>query len=169
MREATKKKAKYTRVRLLMLILSTVLALTAFLICEFAVGKEDLGFSPFFMLFIVFFMCVGLGYLIYAFIRKSTLVFSIGGLSFIAGAFILMLCLHLIWYVVLVVTLALCAVVFFSVFLFKAPETTLEFDNGEGSDRKPYEQRKAEEDEQRAIQLATEKEKELPQIKSFKD
>ncbi len=169
MREATKKRAKNTRVRLLMLIISTLLALTAFLVCEFAVGKEDLGFSPFFMLFIVFFMSVGIGYLVYALVKKSTLIFSIGGLSLIAGSFILMLCLHLIWYVVLIVTLALCLIVFFSVFLFKTPETTLEFDNGEGSERKPYEQRKAEEDEQRATRLATEKDKELPEIKSFKE
>lgn len=169
MRNSTKQTAKNTRIRMLMLIISAVLGLAAFLICEFAVGKEKLGFAPIFMLFIVYFMLVGVEYLVYSLIKKRTLMFSVGGLSLLVGAFILMLCLKAMWYVVLAITIVLCMVIFFSVFLFKAPETTLEFDNGEDSQRKPYEERKAELEAKNAAELEAEKNKELPEIKSFKD
>lgn len=168
MREETKKRARNTRITLLLLIISLLLSLTAFLVCEFAVGNDKLGFSPIFMLFIVFFMTLGLEYIGYAIVKKTMFIFSVGGLSLVVGAFILLLCLHVKWYVVLISAIVMCIVVFFSVFLFKAPETTLEFDNGEGSERKPYEQRKAEAAEQKAAELENEKQG-LPQIKSFKD
>lgn len=168
MNNKTAEKVKTTKIRLFLVIISLVLSLAAYLVCQFAIGKEKLGFSPVFMLFIVFFMLDGAEYLVFSAVKKSTFAFAMGGLSLIAGTLILLLCLKVVWYAVLISAIVLCAVVFFSVFLFRTPELTQEFDNGDGSERADYEVRKAEKQAQKQAELLREQD-DLPEIKSFKD
>ena len=171
MNKETNVAVKKMRVRLICVIVASVLAAAAFFICQFAVGAEKLGFQPFLMLFIVFFLFVGVSFLIIAAIRRRTLIMLSGGGSFIIGLVILMICLHKVipWYVTLVVAVTLIFILFIMTFVTKAPDLHIEYDNGPGSGRKDYKERRAEKEEELKKEHEAEKEKPLPEIKSFKD
>ena len=169
MRNETKVAAKKTRVRLIGIIICFVIALATYLILQFTVTKEQLGFAPIWMLFIVLFMSVGLFLLVMSAIGKRTLWFVSGGGSFIIGLAILMFCLHkyIPWFVTLIILAVLLIIMFLLTFTIKAPDLKIEYDNGAGSERKSYEERKAEQDAKREAERQAEKEKPLPTIQSF--
>jgi|GEM_PF-2260839 len=171
MRESTKARVKITRIRLVGLIICTVLALATFLIVQFAVGKEKLGFAPVWMLFIVGFMSAGLLLLALSIRGARSLSLVVGGVSFVLGLAILLFCLqkYIPWFVTVIIVVALLLVLFLLAFVFKAPSLALEFDNDKDSGRKTYKERKDEEAARRQAEREAEKEKPLPEIKSFKD
>lgn len=170
MRSQTKLAVNKTRVKLIGAIVALVLALGGFLICQLAVGKEKLGFPPFMMLFIVFFLSFGIIYLVLSAIFKRTITMVVGGGSFIVGLAILLLCLSPIvkWYVTLIIVVVLVLILFLLTFVTKAPKLAVEYDNGDGSGRKPYAERAKETEERRAREAEENKATARPEIKSFK-
>ena len=171
MRNETKKVINQTRARLLCTIISVILAFAAYLICRLAVGKEKLGFPPFLMLFIVFFLSMGICYIVLSLIHKSKFTFVAGGGCFIIGAAFLMFCLYAVisWYITVITLLVMIAILFLLTFFVATPMLTIEYDNGPGSGRKPYAERKAEQEAEREEKKRNEEEKPMPEIKSFKD
>ena len=169
MRTETKVAAKKTQVKLIGIIICFVLALATYLILQFTVTKEQLGFSQIWMLFIVLFMSTGLFLLVMSAIQRRTLWFVSGGGSFIIGLAILLFCLHrhIPWFVTIIIIVVLLIIMFLLTFTIKAPDLKIEYDNGPGSDRKPYEERKAEADAKREAERRAEKEKPLPTVQSF--
>ena len=79
MRNETKVAAKKSRVQLIGVIASIIVAVATYLIVRFAVGKEKLGFAPIWMLFIVFFMLTGIIFLVLTALHKRTLTMVGGG------------------------------------------------------------------------------------------
>ena len=172
MLESTKKKTSMRKINSFVLIGALIVALAAWLVCQFAVGAEKLGFPPILMLFIVFFLGAGLVNLAFGFINKSAISISLGGISSIIGLTILLICLLTdFWCVFLIVAVVLLAALLFAAFAVKAPviEKSMEFDNAADSGRKSYEERKAETEARKEEERKAEKEAELPEIKSFKD
>ena len=169
MRKETKAAAKKTQVKLIGIIICFVLALATYLILQFTVTREQLGFTQIWMLFIVLFMSIGLFLLTLSALQKRTLLFVSGGGSFIIGLAILLFCLHkyIPWFVTIIIIIVLLIIMFLLTFTIKAPDLKIEYDNGPGSDRKSYEERKAEADAKREAERQAEKEKPLPTIQSF--
>ncbi len=172
MLESTKNKVSMRKINSFVLIGALVVALAAWLVCQFAVGAEKLGFAPVLMLFIVFFLGAGLVNLALGIINKSAISVSLGGISAIIGLTILLICLLTdFWWVFLIVAVVLLVALLFAAFAVKAPviEKSMEFDNAPDAGRKFYEERKAETEARKEEERKTEKEAELPEIKSFKD
>lgn len=170
--ESTERKSNSRRLKTLVITAALVLALAAWLVCQFAVGKEKLGFSPIWMLFIVFFLGAGLFNFVYGILKKNAVDFVLGGAASVCGLTILLLCLlGAFWWVAFVVAVVLIVALVLSTFLLKAPvvEQTMEFDNAEDAGRKSYEERKAELEERKAAERKAEADEVLPEIKSFKD
>ena len=59
-------------------------------------------------------------------------------------------------------------ILFLLTFVTKAPKLVIEYDNGEGSGRKPYAERAKETEERRAREAEENKAAARPEIKSFK-
>ncbi len=165
MLESTAKKVKNTRLYTIGFIVSLLLSLVLFLVMQFAVGKEKLGFAPILSLFFGIFILSGLFFITVALLKRRTLVLVFGGGIFLLGLLILLLCLKVLWWVVLIVFLVLLIALFLSTFITKAPQLALEFDNAPDSDRPSFEERQAQKDKEDAEK----QEKPLPEIKSFKD
>ncbi len=165
MLESTRQKVKNTRLYLVGFIVSLLLSLTLFLILQFAVGKEELGFAPIFSLFFGTLLLSGLFFIILSLTKKRTFLLATGGGLFLFGLLILLLCLKVLWWVVLIICLVLTFALFLSTFITKAPQLVLEFDNAPDVERLPYEERLA----QKKKEEAEKEQKPLPEIKSFKD
>lgn len=163
---STKQKIKMTKTALLSQIITLFVALVAFLIVQLAVGKENLGFAPIWMLFIVYFLGTFAFALPVGLIKKSALAIVAGGISGVFGLEILLFCVADIrfWYVWIVIGLVLLILVFVLTFFLKADALTVEFDNQPDSGRKTYAERKAEK-----LNAPEKEEKPLPEVKSFKD
>lgn len=171
MLESTVQKSKGRKIKVISLVVALVVALAAWLICQFAVGKENLGFAPAWMLLIVFFLGAGLFNLVYGIIKRTAIEISLGGAAAIIGLAVLLGCLKIQWWIALVIAIVLLLTLFLSLFFVKSStiEQTMEFDNAADAGRKSYAERKAENEERKEAERKAEQEQELPEIKSFKD
>lgn len=169
MRNETKIASRKTRVKLIGIIACVVIALATYLVLQFTVTPEQLGFNQIWMLFIVLFMSIGLFLLVLSVLQKRTLFTVAGGGSFIIGLATLLFCLHkyVPWFVTIIIILALLAILFLLTFLIKTPSLAIEYDNGAGSERGSYKERKEQADMRRAAERAAENEKPMPAVKSF--
>ncbi len=141
-----------------------VLSVVVWLICQFAVGSDKLGFPAILSLFFTFFLTFGVFYIVFALVKKSSYTFASGGVSFVVGLIFLFAALKFYWWVILVLTIALLSITALATVALKAPELHIQFDNQEGSGHKTYAEKKAEE-----AAKEKEPEEELPKLKSFKD
>ncbi len=168
MLKSTQKNAKNVKIYILAQIVIMALALIGFLICQFAVTKEKLGFVPILMLFIIYFAGAGLFYLTAGIMQKRPLSIIFGGVSLVVGLEIVFFAAADIryWYIWIVIGLVLIIIACLAVFLsLKPTQITTEFDNQEDSQRKTYQERR----EELKKQAEEKEEPELPEIKSFKD
>ncbi len=138
------------------------LALIGFLIAQFAVGKEKLGFAPIWMLFMVYFVGGFLLGITTGLIKGSALSVLFGGVSGVIGLEIILFCVANIkyWYVWIVIGLVLLVMVFIAIYVMKSDKLAIEFDNRKHDLKKTA---------AKETGKAEKKEEELPQIKSFKD
>ena len=171
MLESTKKRISTRKINSFVLVGALVVALATWLICQFAVGAEKLGFAPIFMLFIVFFLGAGLVNFVLGIFWKSAISITLGGISAIIGLTILLICLLDDWWIAPIVAIVLIVALMIATFAVKAPviEKSMEFDNDADMDRKSYEERKAETEARKDAERKADAEAELPEIKSFKD
>ena len=170
MNEVTNKKAKTKAWLLTGVAVCAILALAAFLIAEFAVGAAKLGFAPILLGFIVFFFALALDFGIFALIAKSALYFLFcGGSLWIGLAFLLFTLIAFIpWYVTVLVLLVVAFVVFVMTFVSRAKTLEIDYSSNDPQ-RKPYAERQAEAAAKRQRELEEEKNKPLPEVKSFKE
>lgn len=166
MLNSTKQKIKMTKTALLSQVITIFIALVAFLIVQFAVGYDKLGFAPIWMFFIVYFLGTFAFALPCGIVKKSALAVIAGGVSGVLGLEVLLFSVAnaKFWYVWIVIGLVALILVFVLTFFLKTDTLTVEFDNQEDSGRKTYAERKAEKENAPATE-----EKPLPEIKSFKD
>ena len=171
MLESTVQKSKSRKIKVIALVAALVVALIAWLICQFAVGKDNLGFAPAWMLPIVLFLGAGLFNFVYGLIKKTAIEISFGGVVAVVGLAILLICLKIEWWIALVIALVLILAIFFSMFLIKSTtiEQSMEFDNAADAGRKSYADRKAETEARKEEERKAEQEQGLPEIKSFKE
>lgn len=169
MLESTKKKITSSKINSVAQIILLAISLITYLIVQFAVGKEALGFSPIWMLFIVYFLGSFLFYVVTGVIFKRAVSLVFGGISGTLGLEILLFCVAggKYWFVWVLIGLIILAITFALTFFLKADKLAVEFDNAPDAERKTYEQRTLEKAE---AESNGEKEgKPLPEIKSFKD
>lgn len=144
------------------------LSLIGFLIAQFAVGKEKLGFAPIWMLFMVYFVGGFILGLTTGLVKRSALSVFFGGISGVIGLEIILFCVANIkyWYVWIVIGLVLLVMVFIAVYVMKSDKLTIEFDN------RKHDLKKAAAEKEKTEKLKAEgkeEKEELPEIKSFKD
>lgn len=171
MLESTKNKIKSRKIVSLAQITIIILSLIGFLICQFAVGKDNLGFAPIWMLFIISFLGNFVFYFVSGIIKKSVISIMAGGVSGVVGLEIILFLVANIkyWYVWVVIGLLLFVILFVSTFFFKAESLEIEYDNAPDSGRKSYAEKMAEKTaEKNNAKNNTDKEV-SPEIKSFKD
>lgn len=168
MLQSTKKKIKSYKMTVLSQIITIAVALTVYLIMQFAVGSEKLGFEPIWMLFIVYFLGTFLFGFITGLITKSAAAFVFGSVSGVIGLEILLFSAadKKYWYVWVVIGVVLLVLLFVSTFFLKSDKLVVEFDNQPDSARKTYAEKKA---EGAYSENKDEEEKPLPEVKSFKD
>lgn len=166
MLDSTKKKIQSSKVNAIVQIALIFVALVVYVIVQFAVGKEKLGFAPVCMLFIVYFLGAFLFGIVSGVITRSGIAVVFGGISGVIGLEILLFCVAgaKYWYVWVLIGLVTIILTFALTFLLKSDKLVVEFDNQEGSGRKTYEERCAEK-----AAMPKPEEKPLPEIKSFKD
>ena len=166
MLDSTKKKINNTKIVTFAQMILIVVALATWLILKFTVGKEGLGFQPFTMLFIVYFMGAGLFNIIFGIVTKNKLMIRIGGVLLVIGLEFLFFAVApgKYWWLYILVGIVLLVVLAISTFAMHAEQVEIEFDNQPDAPRKTYWERKAEE-----AKAEPEEEKPLPEIKSFKD
>lgn len=169
MLESTKKKITSSKINSVAQIILLAVSLITYLIVQFAVGKEALGFSPIWMLFTVYFLGSFLFYVVTGVIFKKAVSLVFGGITGTIGLEILLFCVAggKYWFVWVLIGLIILAITFALTFFLKADKLAIEFDNAEDAPRKSYDQRtrgKAE-----AENKTEKEEKPLPEIKSFKD
>ncbi len=166
MLESTENKIKSRKIYMIVQIAAIAIALATWLIVQFAVGKEKLGFAPIFMLFIVYFLASGVVSLVLALIGKSTHLMVTGGIEAVIGLEFLLFCVcnKKFWWVYIMIGLIVLGIIFLATFATKAKTLEIEFDNAEDKERKTYAERKAEKEA-----FPEEEEQVLPEIKSFKD
>lgn len=169
MLESTKKKITSSKINSVAQIILLAISLITYLIVQFAVGKEALGFSPIWMLFIVYFLGSFLFYVVTGVIFKRAVSLVFGGISGTLGLEILLFCVAggKYWFVWVLIGLIILAITFALTFFLKADKLAVEFDNAPDAERKTYEQRTLEKAE--AESNGEKEEKPLPEIKSFKD
>lgn len=169
MLESTKKKITSSKINSVAQIILLAISLITYLIMQFAVGKEALGFSPIWMLFMVYFLGSFLFYVVTGVISKKAVSLVFGGISGTLGLEILLFCVAggKYWFVWVLIGLIILAITFALTFFLKADKLAIEFDNAPEAQRKTYEQRTLEKAE--AEKVAKDEEKPLPEIKSFKD
>lgn len=169
MLESTKKKITSSKINSVAQIILLAISLIMYLIVQFAVGKEALGFSPIWMLFIVYFLGSFLFYVVTGVIFKRAVSLVFGGISGTLGLEILLFCVAggKYWFVWVLIGLIILAITFALTFFLKADKLAVEFDNAPDAERKTYEQRTLEKAE--AESNGEKEEKPLPEIKSFKD
>lgn len=165
MLESTKKTVTHAKLMLIATIAILVLSVSLWLILQFAVGSEKLGFPALLSLFIAFFVCEGFFCIQIGIFKKKAYVFAGGSILFVIGLLFTFIATKLLWWVALIICIAALIVAFFGTMLIKAPELAVEMDNAEGSGHKTYFERKAEEEAEKKDEEPVE----LPQIKSFKD
>lgn len=167
MLDSTKKKIKSRKLVSLVQAGLVALSLITYVIFQFAVGKESLGFSPIWMIFIVYFLGSALFYLTTGVLVRSAVSLVYGGITCVLGLEILLFCLvgGKYWYAFLLIGVLILAIVFAMTFFLKADKLAVEFDNAPDSGRKTYAEKSAEKEEN-----STKKEEPvLPEIKSLKD
>ncbi len=135
------KKANLFIVKLIASIVVIVIAVATYLICQFAIGSEKLGFPGAFILPIVAGFGFGVVSLIFGVINKSTSDLCFGTLWFIVGVVFLLWALKVYWYVNLIIAIALLAIGFLLAFVMRAKSLVIKFDNAE------HEQKKLEKEE----------------------
>ncbi len=137
------------------------LSLIGFLIAQFAVGKDALGFAPIWMLFIIYFVLEFVLGITLGFIKRSSLSLLFGGISGVVGLEIILFCVANIkyWYVWIVIGLVLLVMTFIGVYVMSSDKLAVKFDN----EKHDLNKASAKED------AIPKEEKELPKIKSFKD
>lgn len=161
---SAQKSASATRILLVGVILIIVVAMTSWLICQFAVGSEKLGFPAILILFTVLFMGIGLYQLSFAVFAKRALMLMFGTIFSVIGLIFLLAIFSVQWWVILLISIALLVIGAIGVYAMKAPKLAIEYDNSPESERKTYAEKKSEE-----AGKPKEEEKPLPEIKSFKD
>lgn len=169
MLESTKKKILSSKINSVAQIVLVTVALITYLILQFAVGKEALGFAPIWMLFTVYFFGSFLFYVVTGVIFKKAVSLVFGGISGTIGLEILLFCVAggKYWFVWVLIGLIILAITFALTFFLKADKLAIEFDNAEDAQRKTYDQRL--EEKAKAESEAKKEEKPLPEIKSFKE
>lgn len=135
------KKTNLFIVKLIASIVIIVITVATYLICQFAIGSEKLGFSGAFILPIVAGFGFGAVSLILGVINKSTSDLCFGTLWFIVGVVFLLWALKVYWYVNLIIAIALLAIGFLLAFVMRAKSLAIKFDNAE------HEQKKLEKEE----------------------
>lgn len=169
MLESAKKKIAGSKINSVVQIILLAVSLITYLIMQFAVGKEALGFAPIWMLFIVYFLVSFIFYGVTGVISKKAVSLVFGGISGTVGLEILLFCVagSKYWFVWVLIGLIILAITFALTFFLKADKLAIEFDNAPDAGRKTYEQRI--EDNVKAESEDKKEEKPLPEIKSFKD
>lgn len=150
--------------KIIALIVVLVVAVISWVICQFAVGSQKLNFPAILILFTVLFFGAGIVLIAFGVIEKSTAGVGFGSLSAVIGLVFLLSALRVLWYVTLIIAIALLVIAFLCLFLLRAKGLQIDFDN-KRDDYKPYSQRKME----NAEKSETDTEKELPKLKSFGD
>lgn len=167
MLNSTKKAIKSRKITALVQALLCAVALIVYVIFQFAIGKDNLGFSPIWMIFIVYFLGSAGFYLTAGILVKSAVSLIYGGISCVLGTEILLFCLigGKYWYAFLLIGVLILAIVFALTFYLKSDKLVVEFDNAPDSERKTYAERTDEVKEESSQKEETS----LPEIKSFKD
>lgn len=166
MLNSTEKKIKSTKINAIVQIALVAVALIVYLIVQFAVGKEALGFAPVCMLFIVYFLGAFLYGVVLGLMTRSGISVVFGGVSGVIGLEFLLFCVAnaKYWYVWILIGLVMLIMIFALTFFLKSDKLAIEFDNAKDSGRKTYDERMAEK-----AAMPKPEEKPLPEIKSFKD
>ena len=158
-----KDRSKTTKLTLILLAVSTLLSGIVWLILQFAIGSEKLGFPAVLSLFFTLFLLYGLVFLYDALVKKSVATSILTAFSFMLGILFVLIACKVLWWVILIICLLVLIACSFLIMGVMTKKTTIQFDNSEGSGYKTYAERKAEKDKEE------EEITELPEIKSFKD
>ncbi len=164
MKQTTNKRLSNTRLTLILCAISVVLSFVIWVIFQFAVGAEKLGFYPILTLFIALFFFLAVSFVVDVITKRSV---ASTFLAFICGYLsIMFLLLALKAKAILIIVLG-CVFVILALLtpmIFKAKYFTISFDNAPEKERLTYDEKK--EIEKTEPQL---EEEELPKLKSFKD
>lgn len=143
----TNEKSKSIKINALFQMIMLAVSLAVYLICQFAVGKDVLGFLPVCTLFITYF----LGSFLYGFIggviKRSLVGILLGGISGIIGLEILLFAAAgaKFWYVWIIVGVIVAVITLAMATFVKSDKLAIKFDNAPETGRKTYVEKKAEE------------------------
>ncbi len=165
MAENTKKRIFATRLTLIMLAVSTVVSFIAWLIFQFGIGSEKLGFPAILTLLIGFFFTYSISFIVDVIMKKSVASTFLAFICFYFGLMFLLIALKVKAFVILILGGVFAILALLTPLIFKTNFFVLKFDNAEEVERKTYEERKAEKEEAEKNQA----EEEMPTLKTFKD
>lgn len=146
----TNEKSKSIKINALFQMIMLAVSLTVYLIFQFAVGKDVLGFLPVCMLFITYF----LGSFLYGFIggviKRSLVGILLGGISGIIGLEILLFAAAgaKFWYVWIIVGVIVAVITLAMATFVKSDKLAIKFDNAPETGRKTYAEKKSEENDE---------------------
>ncbi len=123
----------------------------------------ETGVSTFLLMLTILTLGIGAYLVVFGIVKNGGYELAVGGILTVIGVSLLLVCLDVNWAINLIVTLALLAVAFISLFLLKASKISFKTsDKEEGY--VPYMEKLSKEKEEEKNG-----EEELPKIKSFKD
>ena len=128
-------------------------------------GVIDLEVDTFLLIMTVLTLGIGLYLTVYAIIRKGGYEYAVGGILFVVGIILLMVCLKAEIWLILIVGVGISLIAMLVPFLLKAKSLVVERAD-EKEDFVPYMQKL---EEQKKEEKEKEEDKPLPEIKSFKD
>ena len=144
---------------MLILIIATATVLGALQVS----AVIDLKISPFLLIMTVLTLGIGLYLTVFAIVRRAGYEYAVGGILFLIGVILLMVCLKVYALVIVIVGFGLLIITALIPFLLKANSLIVERTNDK-KDFVPY-MEKLEQEKQKE----KESEEPLPKIKSFKD
>ncbi len=144
---------------MLILIIATATVLGALQVSNVI----DLKVSPFLLIMTVLTLGIGLYLTVFAIVRRTGYEYAVGGILFLIGVILLMVCLKVYVWIIVIVGVGLSLITALIPFLLKANSLIVERTNDK-KDFVPY-MEKLEKEKQKE----KEKEEPLPEIKSFKD
>lgn len=143
----TNEKSKSIKINALFQMILLAVSLTVYLIFQFAVGKDVLGFLPVCTLFITYFLGSFLYGFIVGVIKRSLVGILFGGISGIIGLEILLFAAAgaKYWYVWIIVGVIVAIIMLAMLVFVKSDKLAIKYDNAPETGRKTYAEKKAEE------------------------
>lgn len=163
MRESTKKSANFGRFVAIMLAVIVVLSVALWLVGQYGIGSEKLGFRAILILFACLFGLSGIFLTIVGIFKRSGSTLFFGGPSLMIGFIFLMKMFKVPNLAIVIISIAILVITFIAIYVFKAPQLIVETDNDPEAGHKTYAER------QKEALDTKEKTEELPQLKTFKD